>query len=63
MKLVSELDRERWSDFVSKHPYGNIFQTPEMYEVYRRTRNYEPYFLAVINDNADVPSTVILLVI
>src|SRR5574341_342767 len=42
-----------WDKFVFNHPQGNIFQTPEMAEVYRRTRNYEPISLAVVNNSSD----------
>ena len=36
------LDRERWSSFVAANADGNVFQTPEMFEVFRRARGYEP---------------------
>ena len=51
---TSNIDKERWSDFVYAHPNGNIFQTPEMYEVYKSVKNYEPLFFAVINDKGDL---------
>jgi lipid II:glycine glycyltransferase (peptidoglycan interpeptide bridge formation enzyme) len=38
----SKLSREDWSTFVLSHPRGNIFQTPEMFDVYSKTRNFEP---------------------
>jgi len=50
-KVVRELDRKEWSDFVYNHPDGNIFQTPGMFEVYKNTKNYEPVFLAVKENN------------
>ena len=36
MKILSgnNIDRKAWAAFVAKHPQGNIFQTPEMYDVY-----------------------------
>jgi lipid II:glycine glycyltransferase (peptidoglycan interpeptide bridge formation enzyme) len=61
-KIVAEIDRKKWSDFVYNHPYGNIFQTPEMYEVYQNTKKYEPVFLAVVN-NQDEISGILLAVI
>ena len=54
MKVVREIKKKKWSDFVYDHPNGNIFQTPEMYEVYRGTKNYEPIFLAVINKDNEI---------
>lgn len=50
-KIVYELDRNKWSDFVYNHPNGNIFQTPEMFEVYKNTKCWEPIFLAVTDAN------------
>ena len=48
------LDKEEWSEFVNNHPHGNIFQTPEMYEVYQNTKKYEPVFLAVVNNAGEM---------
>lgn len=54
MRIVQEIDRHRWSDFVYHHPDGNIFQTPEMFEVYRNTLNYEPFFISVIDKRGEI---------
>jgi serine/alanine adding enzyme len=61
-KTVTKLAKNRWSAFVGNHTNGNIFQTPEMYEVYQKTKNYEPIFLAV-TDNDDIILGVMLAVI
>lgn len=50
MHIVDKLDHKMWADFVRNHPQGNIFQTPEMFDVYSNTRNYEPQLLAAVND-------------
>ena len=42
--------------------HGNIFQTPDMYGVYQNTKNYEPVFLAVVN-NVDEIAGILLVVI
>ncbi len=49
-KVFTSLDKKKWSDFVSNHPHGNIFQTPEMYEVYKRTKKFEPQLVAVADN-------------
>ncbi len=54
VKITSSLDIKKWSDFVYNHPYGNIFQTPEMAEVYKRAKNYEPILLAVVDDTDEI---------
>jgi lipid II:glycine glycyltransferase (peptidoglycan interpeptide bridge formation enzyme) len=40
------ISRNNWSKFVLNHKSRNIFQTPEIYDVYKYTTNYEPIFLA-----------------
>ncbi len=49
--ITNSPDPKQWSEFVYNHPHGNIFQTPEMAEVYKRTKNYEPITLAAIDSN------------
>jgi len=44
------LDRKLWSDFVYNHPQGNVFQTPEMYEVFNGTDGFDPVLIAVLQD-------------
>ena len=36
MRIIEchKIDRESWRAFVNSHPKGNVFQTPEMYDVY-----------------------------
>jgi len=51
---INKINKDRWSSFVYDHPNGNIFQTPEMYEVYKQTKNYEPIFLAVTANNDEI---------
>ena len=43
----SEIDRTEWASFVESHPKGNVFQTPEMYDVYTQTPGYEPHVIAL----------------
>ncbi len=62
MKVVREIERKKWSDFVCNHPHGNIFQTPEMYEVYKETTNHQPIFLAVINEKNKILGTLLSVV-
>ena len=54
MELITNpklIDKNKWAEFVSNHPNGNIFQTYEMFEVYENTKNYKPIFVAIINNN------------
>ena len=56
MKLIvsKEINSNIWSEFVLNHPHGNIFQTPEMYEVYENTKEYEPVFVSAINEKGEI---------
>lgn len=54
MEVTASIDHEKWSEFVYEHPHGNIFQTPEMREVYERTKNYEPITLATVDDGGEI---------
>lgn len=48
-KIATEIDRIKWSEFVYNHLNGNIFQVPELHEVYQKIINYGPVLLAVVN--------------
>lgn len=48
IEITELIDREKWENFVFNHPEGNIFQTCEMADIYRSTKNYEPISLAAI---------------
>jgi serine/alanine adding enzyme len=56
------IDRSEWCDFVLNHPEGNIFQTPEMYDVYKSTKNYEPVFIAAINDASRIDAILLAVI-
>lgn len=61
---ITELsDTTQWREFVLNHPQGNIFQTPEMAEVYKRTKNYEPATLAAISDTGEILAVLQVVVI
>ena len=61
-KITSTLNPAQWSSFVYDHPNGNVFQTPEMYEVYKNTKNYEPIFLAAIDENDEILGTLLAVI-
>lgn len=54
MKVVRDLPEEIWRNFVEKHPNGNVYHTPEMFQVFARTRGYQPELWATIDDQGDV---------
>lgn len=48
MKLVKTLDRTQWKNFVELNPQGNIFHTPEMFEVFQQAEGHHPSLWAVV---------------
>lgn len=57
-KIVSNIDSidiDQWISFVENHPKGNIFQTPNMFDVYQKSKKHNPLIIVVFNiDNAIV---------
>ena len=52
IEITDSFDRQQWDEFVRNHPHGNIFQTTDMAEVYRQTKNYDPVSLAAIDPDS-----------
>ncbi len=49
-----EISSEQCLSYVDKHPYGTIFHTPYMFEVYRETPNYEPFAYYAVDDQRQI---------
>jgi serine/alanine adding enzyme len=54
LNIVNTLDVLLWRDFVDQHPLGNIFQTPEMFQVFSRAKGYRPELHAAVSDEGQV---------
>lgn len=54
MHVVQHLDESSWRTFVDDHPLGNIFHTPEMYQVLAGTKGYKPTLWATIANDGQV---------
>lgn len=52
IEIVQSLPKEAWREFVDGNPAGNIFHTPEMFEVFSKTRRYQPTLWAAVNSHA-----------
>lgn len=48
---ITKIDRVGWSQFVTNHPYANIFQSSEMYDLYISSSEHEPIILAVKDES------------
>jgi len=42
LAVVNDLPEEEWHRFVTGHPAGNVFHTPEMFQVFRRAEGHRP---------------------
>lgn len=62
MNVVREINRQAWSNFVYNHSDGNVFQGPDMYDIYKNTKNYEPLFLAVVGDDDELLGTLLAVI-
>jgi len=52
VEIVQTLPEEEWRRFVDEHHDGNIFHTPEMYQVYAQTKGHEPTLWAAVDDRS-----------
>jgi serine/alanine adding enzyme len=50
IRIVQKIDETIWRDFVNRHPQGNIFHTPEMFEVFQRACGFQPKLRAALDD-------------
>lgn len=54
IKIVRELDSQKWREFVLSHPWGQIFHTPEMFEVFSRARAHQPDVWGAVNSDGQI---------
>jgi serine/alanine adding enzyme len=52
IETTSNPDIKTWETFVYNHPRGNIFQTPQMAEVYKNTKNHTSLTLAAVDSGS-----------
>ncbi len=52
--VLSRTFRKVWREYVDQHPQGNIFQTPEMFQVFSRAKGYKPELQVVMAENDSV---------
>jgi serine/alanine adding enzyme len=49
--VVRTLAEKEWCRFVKEQPEGNIFHTPEMFQIFTRTKGHRPTLWAAVDDN------------
>jgi predicted N-acyltransferase len=53
LKLLSGIEsvgRDRWDNFLADHPNRTVFQSPEMYDLYKEAPNFAPLVLGIEAD-------------
>lgn len=66
MRLITDpgaVDRASWSQFVYDHPHGNVFQIPEMYDVFCATENYEPHAVFIVDEKNALRGVLLAVII
>ncbi len=54
LTIVDSLSEQAWREFVDRHPQGNIFHTPEMFQVFARAKGHRPLLEAAVDDQGQV---------
>ncbi len=49
LKIVNTLNENVWRQFVEQHPQGNVFHTPEMFQVFAQAKNHQPQLWAAVD--------------
>ncbi len=51
---LKEIKRKDWAEFVKKHPKGNIFQTPFIFDAYQKSKNFDPLIIIVLDSEKSI---------
>jgi serine/alanine adding enzyme len=54
VRIVKKLNEKDWKQFVEQHPQGNIFHTPEMFNVFSRARGFHPMLYSAVRGDGQV---------
>jgi serine/alanine adding enzyme len=57
--IVNSIDETSWARFVYENPRGNVFQTPEMYKVYEKTKRMEAVKLFAVDGSGDIAASLV----
>jgi serine/alanine adding enzyme len=56
-RIISDynlINIQKWIEFVENHKDGNVFQTPEMYRVYKSAEYYEPVIVVCVDEGNEI---------
>ncbi len=52
--IVRSLDEGKWRQFIETQPTGNVFHTPEMFQVFARAQRHRPTLWAATDNTGEV---------
>lgn len=56
------INRSQWSDFVSRHSDGTIFQTPEYYEIHLNAKGFRPHAIAAYDSENNIAGIMVAVI-
>lgn len=59
---INSVDKKAWSAYVENHADGNIFQTPEMFELYHCSELTEPIVVFAVDDLKNIVGVLLAVV-
>lgn len=62
IKINEEINRKSWHDFSVAHKYGNIFQTPEIFDFFSTVNNYQPLAIACMDENEKIQGILLAVI-
>ena len=61
-KIIRNISIHNWKYFLKYNSQSNIFQSPEIYEVYKKTKNYDPFLFSAINEKGDIHGILLVVI-
>jgi lipid II:glycine glycyltransferase (peptidoglycan interpeptide bridge formation enzyme) len=63
LKGVEAIGRARWEAYISAHPNGTVFQSPDMYDLYCNIASYTPRVIAMEDQQGVIRILVLVIII
>lgn len=56
---ATDIDREKWSEFVRDHEHGNVFHTPYMFDTWNTASNHESFAWFAIDQDQQISALLV----
>lgn len=66
MKIITDynlININQWHNYVRSHPEGSIFQSPDMYLVYRDSPNHTPVFVCCYDNSGEMTASLLAVIL